>query len=98
MGKEKRGVRKTARTRKNIKIMYLRAKRKFMQEEKIQAVVSNFEAKYREWLKSQEGQESAYDYESSYTEFMRQISNETLQTTTSSDLKSRNSKKKFRPQ
>ena len=68
-----------------------------MQEEKIKAVISNFESKYRSWLKSQEGQESAYDYESSYTEFMRQISKETLQTTTSSGMKSRNSKKKCKP-
>ena len=68
-----------------------------MQEEKIQLVVNNFEEKFRAWLKSQEGQTNAYDYEKSYVEFMRTISFETLASTTSSAQKSRNSKKKSRP-
>lgn len=69
-----------------------------MQEEKIETVVKNFETKYREWLSSQKGQKSAYDYEKSYTGFIREISKDTLESTTASDYKSRNSKKKYKPQ
>ena len=68
-----------------------------MKEEKIQAVVSNFEDKFRAWLSSQAGQTSAYNYEESYVEFMRTISFETLSETVGSEQKSRNSKKKFKP-
>ena len=69
-----------------------------MKEEKIQSVVSNFEVKFRGWLSSQEGQKSAYDYEKSYVEFMKTVSFETLSEVVNSDTKSRNSKKKFKPQ
>lgn len=68
-----------------------------MQEEKILSVVSNFEAKFRNWLSSQEGQTNAYDYEKSYVEFMRTVSFETLSSTSSSNQKSRNTKKRYRP-
>lgn len=68
-----------------------------MQEEKIKEVVKNFETKYREWITSQKGQKNAYDYEKSYTDFMREISKDTLQKSTASDYKSRNSKKKSKP-
>jgi len=69
-----------------------------MHEEKIKDVVKNFETKYRDWLSSQKGQENAYAYEKSYTDFMREISKNTLERTTASDYKSRNSKKKYKPQ
>jgi len=69
-----------------------------MYEEKIKNIVNNFESKYRNWLSSQDGQKSAYDYEKSYTDFMREISQDTLESTTSSNYKSRNSKKKYKPQ
>ena len=69
-----------------------------MREEKIKDIVENFELKYRSWLLSQKGQENAYDYEKSYTDFIREISRDTLASTTASDYKSRNSKKKCRPQ
>ena len=69
-----------------------------MREKKVATVVSNFEDKYRTWLKSQEDQTSAYEYEKSYVEFMQQVSQDTLIKTTSSELRSRNSKKKFRQQ
>lgn len=69
-----------------------------MKEEKIQNIVSTFEQKYREWLESQKGQKSAYEYEKSYVEFMQEVSRNTLVKTTSSPGKSRNGKKKFRPQ
>lgn len=69
-----------------------------MQEEKIQSIVTNFEEEYRKWLSSQEGQTSAYEYEKSFMEFMRQVSKATLQTTTESEFKSRNSKKKSKRQ
>ena len=69
-----------------------------MREEKIKDIVENFEAKYRAWLQSQKRQENAYDYEKSYTDFIREISRATLASTTASEYKSRNSKKKYRPQ
>lgn len=69
-----------------------------MHEEKVKTIVNNFETKYREWLSSQNGQKSAYDYEKSYTDFIREISKDTLASTTASAYKSRNSKKKSRPQ
>jgi hemerythrin-like domain-containing protein len=69
-----------------------------MEEKKIQKVLTNFEQKYRAWLKSQESQESAYDYEKSFTDLIREISKDMLFTTTASELKSRNSKKKFKLQ
>jgi len=69
-----------------------------MQEEKIKSVVTNFEEEYRKWLSNQEGQTSAYEYEKSFVEFMRQIGKTTLQATTESEHKSRNSKKKSKQQ
>lgn len=69
-----------------------------MQEEKVKTVVNNFETKYRNWLSSQKGQKNAYDYEKSFTDFIREISKDTLASTTASDYKSRNSKKKYKPQ
>ena len=67
-------------------------------EERITKVVSNFEDKYRAWLTSQQGQTSAYEYEKSFVELMQEVSQQTLQETTKSEHKSRNSKKKFKPQ
>ncbi|MEM6320290.1 MAG: hypothetical protein AAF960_21655 [Bacteroidota bacterium] len=49
-----------------------------MREEKIKAIVENFEAKYRAWLQNQKGQENAYDYEKSYADFIREISRDTI--------------------
>lgn len=69
-----------------------------MKEDKVNKAVSNFEEKYRAWLKSQQDQTSAYDYEKSFVEFMAQVGQDTLGITTSSDHKGRNSKKKSKPQ
>lgn len=69
-----------------------------MKEEKITTIVSSFEEKYREWLKSQEGQTSAYEYEKSFVEFMQEVSKTTLMETTASEGQSRNSKKKSKRQ
>lgn len=69
-----------------------------MQEEKIQSIVTNFEQEYRKWLSSQAGQTSAYEYEKSFEEFMNEVKKATLQTTTESEFKSRNSKKKSKRQ
>jgi len=69
-----------------------------MKEEKISKIVNNFEEKYRAWLLSQKAQTSAYDYEKSFVEFMQEISQDTLSSTTSSDKQSRNSKKKSKRQ
>ena len=49
---------------------------------------------YLKWLKSQEGQTSAYDYEKNYVEFMQKVGHHILSKTTESKEKSRNSKKK----
>ena len=64
-----------------------------MNTSKVQEVVNNFEEKYKAWLSSQEGQTNAYEYEKSFVEFMQAISKDTLSTTTSSEYKSRNTKK-----
>jgi len=57
-------------------------------------VVEFFREEYLKWLKSQEGQTSAYDYEESYVAFIQNVGQHTLSKTIESNEKSRNSKKK----
>ena len=63
------------------------------QDNKSAEIGEYVQEEYLKWLKSQEGQTSAYDYKKNYVEFMQKVGHHILSKTTESTEKSRNSKK-----
>lgn len=66
------------------------------QDNKSAEIGEYVQEEYLKWLKSQEEQSSAYDYEKSYVAFVQKVGHHILSKTTESKEKSRNSKKKSR--
>lgn len=64
-----------------------------MTQQQISQAKDQFEENLRKWLKSQEGQTDGYEYEKSFVEFMRQVSQETLQISIGEVPDSKNKKK-----
>ena len=65
-----------------------------MESELIEKLKSSYEAKLLNWLSSQSGQTSGYDYEKSFLSFMREVSQETLQASVGTLPISKNKKKR----
>lgn len=64
-----------------------------MTEQEITQAKEKFEKHLRTWSESQEGQTEGYEYEKSFVEFMRQVSQETFQLSLGVIPESKNKKK-----
>ncbi len=64
-----------------------------MTEQDITQAKEKFESHLRKWIKSQAGQTDGYEYEKSFVELMRQVSQETLQLSLGEAPKSKDKKK-----
>lgn len=65
-----------------------------MTEKEIMAAQEKFGEYLRTWSKSQSGQTDGYEYEKSFVEFMRRVSQETLQLSLGEIPGSKNKKKR----
>lgn len=62
----------------------------------IEQLNSRFAEQYQQWEKSQQGQDSGYDYEKSFVEMWQQLGQQVFQQSMGALKKSRNTKKNFK--
>ena len=62
----------------------------------IEQLKARFADQYEQWKKSQQGQNSGYDYEKSFVEMWQQLGQEMFQQSMGKIKKSRNTKKNFK--
>ena len=65
-----------------------------MESEIIEQLKKSYERKLKDWMSSQAGQTSGYEYEKSFLSFMREVSQDTFQASVGTLPTSKNKKKR----